>query len=265
MMIAASVARPEPLARIADVSAPALVLDFNALDDRVKGNAWLVPGVSGNGLELDGIAAHVLVPSVNVPRLSGSFTLEGWVALGAYPFNNAPILQQQRGGGAGFFLGVGDRGQIRFDATVGGRQLRAVSSSTLELRQWAHIVGVFEEGRGITLYVNGKAAGAVPAVGAFDQAADADLWIGRNAEEMEQSAGVGSQRQQPTRILLDGILDELRITPGALSAAEVETSYARLKPSTRAAARRAIAAHAAARPGQVRRVLHPASLLQGVG
>ena len=231
-MMAASVVRPAPLARSSDVSAPALVLDFTSLDDRVKGNAWLVPGVSGQGLELDGIAAHVLVPSANVPRLGGSFTLEGWVALGAYPFNNAPILQQQRGAAAGFFLGVGDRGQIRFDATVGGRQLSAVSSSTLDLRQWAHIAGVFEEGRGITLYVNGEAAGASPAAGAFAQAGDADLWIGRNAEEMEQSASVGSQRQQPTRILLDGILDELRITPGALSAAEVETSYVRLKPSS---------------------------------
>ena len=97
MMMAASVVRPVPLARSSDVSAPALVLDFTSLDDRVKGNAWLVPGVSGQALELDGIAAHVLVPSANVPRLSGSFTLEGWVALGAYPFNNAPILQQQRG------------------------------------------------------------------------------------------------------------------------------------------------------------------------
>jgi len=177
-MMAASVVRPAPLARSSDVSAPALVLDFTSLDDRVKGNAWLVPGVSGQGLELDGIAAHVLVPSANVPRLGGSFTLEGWVALGAYPFNNAPILQQQRGAAAGFFLGVGDRGQIRFDATVGGRQLSAVSSSTLDLRQWAHIAGVFEEGRGITLYVNGEAAGASPAAGAFDQAGDADLWIG---------------------------------------------------------------------------------------
>src|SRR6476646_6713799 len=232
VIIAAVVARPEPLARSADVSAPPLVLDFTSLDDRVKGNGWLVPGVAGQALELDGIAAHVLVPAAKVPRLSGSFTLEGWVARGAYPCNNAPILQQQRGGAAGFFLGVGDRGQLRFDATVGGRQLSAVSSSTLELRQWAHIAGVFEEGRGITLYVNGKAAGASPAAGAFDQAEGADLWIGRNAEEMEQSASVGSQRQQPTRILLDGILDELRITPEDLRAAEVETSYARLKPSS---------------------------------
>jgi hypothetical protein len=70
-IIAAVVARPGPSARSADVSAPPLVLDFTSLDDRVKGNAWLVPGVSGQALELDGIAAHVLVPSVDVPRLSG--------------------------------------------------------------------------------------------------------------------------------------------------------------------------------------------------
>ena len=69
-----------------------------------------------------------------------------------------------------------------------------MSASRLALRQWAHVAGVFEEGRGITLYVNGEAAGAAQGAGAFEQATGADLWIGRNAEEMEQS---GERRSAP--------------------------------------------------------------------
>ena len=94
LLIASAFVRPELIAMASDAAAPALVLDFTSLDGRLKGNGWLVPGVSGQALQLDGIAAHVLVPAASVPRLTGSFTVEGWVALGAYPFNDAPILQQ---------------------------------------------------------------------------------------------------------------------------------------------------------------------------
>jgi hypothetical protein len=231
LLIACAFVGPELIAVASDAAPPALVLDFTSLDGRVRGNGWLVPGVSGQALQLDGIAAHVLVPADSVPRLTGSFTVEGWVALGAYPFNDAPILQQN-GAAAGFFLGIGDRGQVRFDVTAGGERLNVVSASRLALRQWTHVAGVFEEGRGITLYVNGESAGAAQGTGAFEQAAGSDLWIGRNADEMEQTGSVGARRQQPTRILLDGILDELKVTPGALSGADIATAYARLRPTT---------------------------------
>jgi hypothetical protein len=56
-----------------------------------------VPGVAGQALQRDGIAVHVVVPAASVPGLAGSFTVDGWVALGAYPFSDAPILQQQDG------------------------------------------------------------------------------------------------------------------------------------------------------------------------
>jgi hypothetical protein len=48
---------------------------------------------------------------------------------------------------------------------------------------------------------------------------------------MEQSEGVGSNRQQRTRILLDGILDELQIAPTAATAADIAARVTRLKPT----------------------------------
>ena len=230
LVIASALGSPEARIPAAD-AAPALLLPFDTVDDTVKGNAWLVDGVSHRALQLDGIAAHVLIPASRVPRLIGAFTMEGWVALGAYPFNDAPLLQQQDGQSAGFFLGIGDRGQVRFDVTAGDRRLSVISASHIPLRQWTHVAGVFEEGKGITLYVNGEAVGAAAGTGGLSQASSADLWIGRNAYEMEQSQGVGSNRQQRTRILLDGILDELQITTRAASAADIGTRFTRQKPS----------------------------------
>ncbi len=248
-----------------DARRPGLHLGFDTADARVQGNGWLVPGVAGQALQLDGIAAHVVVPAADVPPLAGSFTVEGWVALGAYPFNDAPLLQQQDGESVGFFLGVGDRGQVRFDVAAGGRRLSLASAEHLPLRQWAHVAGVFEEGKGATLYVNGQPAGVAGGTGPFVQATRSDLWIGRNAYEMEQSAPVGHGRQQPTRILLDGVLDELRITPGARSAADIAAAHARTKAGRRSSARGARAPDAALGPGRVRRLLHAAALLQGLG
>lgn len=223
-------AQPSPPATIT-ASAPALHLDFEKLDARLQGHGWLVTGVAGQALQLDGIAAHVRVPAAEVPRLAGSFTVEGWVALGAYPFNDAPLLQQA-GESSGWFLGVGDRGQLRFDVAAGGHTLSVVSSSRLALRQWAHVAGVFEEGKGATLYVNGEAAGVATGTGRFTPFSASNLWIGRNAREMEQSASVGSGRQRPTRILLDGILDELQVSPGVRSPSDIAAAYARLKPAS---------------------------------
>jgi hypothetical protein len=208
-----------------------LDLSFEAVDRHVRGNGWLVPGVHGHALQLDGIAAHVAVPAAEVPHLPGSFTVSGWVALGAYPFNDAPLLQQQDGETAGWFLGVGDRGQLRFDVVAAGRRLSIVSARRLPLRQWAHVAGVFEQGRGATLYVDGVLAGTATAPGAFAQATASDLLVGLNARELEQSAAVGSGRQRPTRILLDGIVDELRVASVATAPSEIAAIHARQTPA----------------------------------
>ena len=230
LLVATVFAQQPPPASITAASGPALHLDFETLDTHLQGHGWLVPGVVGRALQLDGVAAHVLVPAAEAPRLAGSFTVDGWVALGAYPFNDAPLLQQI-GESGGWFLGVGDRGQLRFDVAAGDHTLSVVSSSRLALRQWAHVAGVFEEGKGATLYVNGQAAGVAAGTGRLAPASASNLWIGRNAHEMEQSASVGSGRQRPTRILLDGILDELRISPGATSPSHIAAAYARQKPA----------------------------------
>ena len=56
------------------------------------------------------------------------------------------------------------------------------------------MAGVFEEGKGATLYVNGQPAGVASDTGPFVQAMREVLWIGRNAYEMEPSAPVGHGR-----------------------------------------------------------------------
>ena len=151
--------------------------------------AGSVAGASGQALQLDGISGHLRRPAARVPLLPASFTLEAFVALGAYPFNWAPILQQQDER-SGFFLGLGDEGQVGFRVMAGGRSLEIESRARVPLRQWAHVVAVFAQGRGARLYLDGALAGEAPADGAFEPARGADLLVGRNAFELEQTAPV---------------------------------------------------------------------------
>ena len=202
-----------------------LRLPFESIDATVRGHGWPVTGVAGSALDLDGIAAYVVRLPTDVPTLSSTFTLEGWVALGAYPFNDAPLLQQQDSSGAGFFLGVGDRGQFSCVASLGGRAIRLESKTRIALRTWAHVACV-ADGSSLVLYVNGAREADADQPGPLQQATAADLLVGRNAFEMEQSVAVGLGRQQKTRILLDGIVDELRVARSAASADAVRSTHA---------------------------------------
>ena len=54
---------------------------------------WKI-GVSGTALQFDGYNSEVTLPGTQAPRITDSITLEGWVAIGAYPWNWTPIIQQ---------------------------------------------------------------------------------------------------------------------------------------------------------------------------
>lgn len=51
-------------------------------------------GVSGTALQFDGYNSEVTLPSAEAPEITNAITLEGWIAIGAYPWNWTPIVQQ---------------------------------------------------------------------------------------------------------------------------------------------------------------------------
>ena len=81
------------------------------LADPISGNYRYGEGSSG-GLKLDGFSAGVTREAGRAPMLTGAFTLEARVALAAFPWNWCAVVAQQRGEQAGFFFGVGPRGEI---------------------------------------------------------------------------------------------------------------------------------------------------------
>lgn len=51
-------------------------------------------GVSGTALQFDGYNTVIEFPAENGPKPTNAITLEGWIAVGAYPWSWTPIVQQ---------------------------------------------------------------------------------------------------------------------------------------------------------------------------
>ena len=51
-------------------------------------------GVSGTGLQFDGYNSVITLPASKAPAISSAISLDGWVAIGAYPWSWVPIIQQ---------------------------------------------------------------------------------------------------------------------------------------------------------------------------
>ena len=51
-------------------------------------------GVSGTALQFDGYYSKIELPADKAPQPKDAITIESWVALGAYPWSDVPIVQQ---------------------------------------------------------------------------------------------------------------------------------------------------------------------------
>ena len=77
-------------------------------------------GALSNGLRLDGDTSGVAVAAADTPHLNGSFTVEGWIAINAYPWNWVPIVDQRREEQAGYFFGIDSFGHLGFQLSANG-------------------------------------------------------------------------------------------------------------------------------------------------
>ena len=200
--------------------------------DRIEGNFKLVDGVVGKALKLDGYTTSVVRPAVAAPNLTGDFTIEAWVALGAYPWNFCPIAAQGEDGQTGYDFSIGPRGEVRLGVSAGGQWVQCCSDdSTVELRKWTHVAcTVGADGR-LSVYVNGKLAATAPASTTPSFAYDADMRLGANSHAVRPSNHRGEAGTQPSWFCLDGMLDEIKIYGRAKSAEQVAAAFDAVKPA----------------------------------
>jgi hypothetical protein len=144
--------------------------NFTKTTSEVAGHKTLWrKGISGTSLQFDGYFSEIRFPTAKAPALSDAITLEGWVALGAYPWNEVPMIQQlddvpeeligtagKRGtmefhfvtkeeNDKGYFLGIDGLGMPLFKLNIGGKLQSLKADTVLERRTWYHLAATYDK------------------------------------------------------------------------------------------------------------------------
>ena len=198
----------------------------SGVDDRVEGFCKYVSGVSGNGLRFDGYTTSVVHRADSTPKLSEAFTIEAWVALDTYPWNWAPVVDQQDTQQAGYFFGIDAYGHVGLQLSVSGVWQSVTSEAVLPLKKWAFIAGAYDATNGLAIYLNRKPVCRLSVQGKLLSAGKQDILIGRVRQPELPGPPSTIHPRNSVWYSLDGILDEIEIYNRSLSPAEIEKAYA---------------------------------------
>jgi len=202
------------------------------VEDTIEGTVKYTPGVRGSALNFDGFTTAIKREAAKAPAVEGNFTIEAWVALGAYPWNWCPIASQSKDRAAGYYFALGPRGQVSLQVALDGKwQICTSEDFVIPLRKWVHVTGTCDQRNGLTLYVDGRQAATLPVSGKLTRAAGVELSIGTNHVIGKPSNIHREHGTRPWWFCIDGIIDELKIYDRAITPAEAGKSFAANEPS----------------------------------
>ncbi len=219
--------------------------------DVISGYHRLVKGVKGQGIVMDGYTCCISRQANQVPELGQAFTMEAWVAIGAYPWNWAPIIAQENtvsknsnldevswpddirdnSPKEGFFFGISPQGHLGLHLGTSEWEI-CRSADKVPLRKWTHLAATFDKEAGVILYINGEKTAQMKIQGEFDPAESEELRIGMPRQKIEASNPVRTFATLPSWYSFDGILDELRLYNESLSSTILANNYASSRPDT---------------------------------
>ena len=207
--------------------------DVSGNKDRVVGTFFkLVPGVRGNAILLDGNTSYIQRRGESVPKLTNEFSVDAWVALGAYPTNWCPIIDHSSNSDNGFFFGIDAYGRPGFRIRTEDKWVKVVSEKKIQLRKWVHIAGLYSLADGLTLYLNGEPVSQLNISKPFKSAGNAVLLIGKHSIKRRPEGTIRPKGTAPVYTFFDGILDEIRIFNKHLSGSEIKAYYDKFVPKS---------------------------------
>jgi len=194
--------------------------------DTLEGNFEIADGISGNGIRFDGFTTCAVRSAPDVAEPGDEFTVEGWIALGNYPWNWCPLLTTESYQTEGYRLMVGPIGQASFQVAIGGQWISCTSEeNVLPLRTWLHIVGVYRADNSLSLYINGEKFAEIPIRGYIKYSNQSDCRIGMIAAPEKPSDIHRTWGTVAAYYGLDGIIDEVKVFDYPKDAKEVKTTF----------------------------------------
>lgn len=212
--------------------------------DRIEGLHRVAEGVVGRAIVFDGYTTVLRRPAAAAPVVSDAFTLEAWLALGAYPWNVVPVVDHGDEQMRGYIFGLGPRGELVLRVAVDGRWLEArTTDGAVPLRVWTHVAARYDATSGLALLINGKmVAKAAPANpeapggrsgarrGQITQAQGLDLLVGAVRAPLRPTPWHRFEGTRSSWYSIDGALDEVKVHAAALSDAELAETVAAARP-----------------------------------
>lgn len=195
--------------------------------ETISGYFKRMNGVSGKALRFDGYTTSIVCKPQDAPRLGNTFSIEAWVAVGAYPWNWLPIVEQRREDQAGYSFGIDSFGHFGLELAINGEWQRVLSKAQLPLRKWAEIAASFDANHGLTLYLDGKLAAQLSIQGSFEPAYREELRIGRVREPQLPAQWI--HPKYPVWYSFDGLLDEIRMFDHALTSTQIAQQFDRVQ------------------------------------
>jgi len=183
-------------------------------------------GVSGSALQFDGYYSSIELNDLLGLNEMNDISVEGWVALAAYPFGWAPIIQKSEWGKEGFYFGIDEEGYPGFHLEVGGNWISVVDSNRIDLFKWYHLAAVYpEDNRTISIYKNGELTVSKEIPDGSVLLNDSLMTIGLNRQKMPPIEGRIRRGKWPSLYGIDGLIDEVRFYGKALSSTDVKDIY----------------------------------------
>jgi hypothetical protein len=209
--------------------------EVSGVDYDIHGLAKYTTGVSGSAMKFDGFSSYVNGGTFTGPWVDGwgempeELTIEAWIALGAYPWNWAPIVTVGKFRVTGFFFGVDSSGRLGFHVSDDTAVWHECNSSLdpkthagLELKKWYHVAATFDTKKGTAIYINGTLAGTYDEFRGDTKIVysnmDEGFYLGKNPVDLAPTDPVRTWATYPSRYSFDGIIDEVKIHGGAMSA-----------------------------------------------
>jgi len=187
--------------------------------------------ISGQSLQFDGYYSGITLEDFEISETNSQFTVQGWIALRAYPFDWAPLIQQSEWNEKGFYLGVDKNGYPGFHLAVDKKWISLIDSTQIPLFRWHHLAAVYNHSEElVSLYINGENIETRPVVQKI-KFSDSPMTIGLNRQKMPAIEGRIRRGKWPSLFGVDGLVDEVKVYDVALSSEKISAEYKKMNQS----------------------------------
>lgn len=174
-------------------------------------------GIFGKALQFDGYTSAVTLPKDKAPSIKSTVAFDAWIAIGAYPWNWAPVVHQSQWKSKGYYFGIDQAGRLGLKVAIDGNWTELKCKKQMPLYKWTHAAAQYDGGDGkMSLYIDGEKIASKEVSKGSITAADTDLMIGLNNAKIQPTDAVRDHATLPSWYGFDGLIDEVRIFDKAL-------------------------------------------------